>query len=261
MTRFCLITMQRSGSTWLMDCLNRNSGIRAYMELFLTHDPAPAHDWLYADHPHLFHRHPSRRRGLSRIVSYLKYVETFDPSARTTGFKIIFGYQLLRRVPHLLLMLLFRRYTVLFLTRAPIEIVLSRAIAQATGISHATGETSEEPKAISLNPTVLVRDLRRVRRRVAALDLLARLWPGRCLHLDYDKLWREPEATLRWICDALDEPFDPLSLNTNGLTKRVAHSYPEAIANFPAVMQALSDAGEFHAYNHLSSTLQQTLEK
>jgi LPS sulfotransferase NodH len=228
-TRFCILTSQRSGSTWLVSLLKTIPGVAAHYELFLPHSPSADHAWLLGDGPPGFV--DSQTRGASRVrrvARYLDSVERAAPAARAVGFKLMIN-QAVRYFPETLPILRLRGYRFLLLTRDPLEMAISRYIAQTTKQSHAPSNVTLPE--FRIDPQWVRRDIRKrkVEFRIArsALRTLNASW---CT-LDYRDLVSDTQASLDRVANNLGLPTAPPA--TDGPThKLLARPYADQVTNY-----------------------------
>src|SRR5687768_11132775 len=130
--KFVVLTSARSGSTWLMDLLNKRSGMEAHGELFLGRprlSPAIAGR---ADFPRFIEVHGVT--GPMRLPYVFSYLNTLYRPPRTVGFKLMYGQ--LRKHPEILTYMMIRRLRVVHLIRRNhIDVIVSEEVAKLTGTS------------------------------------------------------------------------------------------------------------------------------
>src|SRR5688572_22652128 len=103
--RFVVLTTSRAGSTWLIELLNMQSGVKAHGELFLDRPrltPAIAD---LADYPRFVELHGTP--SWTRIPKVLSYLSALYRAQGTVGFKLM--YSQLREHPEILVYLAARR--------------------------------------------------------------------------------------------------------------------------------------------------------
>lgn len=163
--KYCLLTTQRSGSTWLMSTLNGVPGVAGFLELFLPHTPAKDPTWLVDPHPPAFHdwvAGAARPRPLA-TRTYLRTLPGWAPAARAVGFKLMIN-QALRYYPEVLPLLRAQGYRLILLTRDPMELAISRYFAQTTRVAHRAAAQRNAPAApapVRIDPAWARHDMRR----------------------------------------------------------------------------------------------------
>jgi len=239
---FFVLTSTRSGSTWLLTLLNEQAGVRAYGEIFLWRDVRPEFAWVAKGDPERFY---TRRHALGtwrprQLARYLDEVEAGLSEASAGGFKLIVSH--LRKVPELAALLFWRRYRMVLLVRDNVfESTVSEMIALATNSPHGQAPAEERP-AVALDPAQVVRRIRRRRRGIQVMRLAQKLWPWGSVLVQYEDLARDQTAALAPVLRMLGSPQPPKHV-TSILTRRITRPYSETIANYPAVVEALTEAG------------------
>jgi LPS sulfotransferase NodH len=168
MTKFMVVSTQRSGSTWVVDLLNSHPEVVCYGALFLPrHSMPPAGA---ADRPrfaaYLAERHPgARRRDAMRLAwNYLDELYGQEASG-AVGFK--FMYSQFSAHPWVLAYARRRGVRVIHLVRRnKLEHVLSKDSAIARGQFHALPGDALTTPPIHLDPGSLVKRMAREERKV-----------------------------------------------------------------------------------------------
>ena len=244
--RFCVLTTQRSGSTWLMSALHDVPGIASGMELFLPHSPAKDPTWLIPEHPESFYDW-RRRTGAFRpgaVARYLREVEARDPAARAVGFKLMIN-QAFRYYPEVLPLLRARGYRFVLLTRDFFELAVSRYVVQRTRTSHlgtSTPATRRAPPKLHVDPNWLIGDMRRRQWEFRAARIARRLLGGHWHTVDYRVLQTDPHTALGGVLRHLGLADAPLPTDSR-MVKVLAAPYSEFIVNYTEVLGAVREAG------------------
>jgi len=121
------------------------------------------------------------------------------------------------------------------------ESTVSEMIALATNSPHGQAPAEERP-AVALDPAQVVRRIRRRRRGIQVMRLAQKLWPWGSVLVQYEDLARDQTAALAPVLRMLGSPQPPKHV-TSTLTRRITRPYSETIANYPAVVEALTEAG------------------
>lgn len=233
--RYCLLTTQRSGSTWLMSSLNAMPGVAGFLELFLPHTPAKDPTWLVDPHPPAFHDWHSARGGVRPEATrrYLRDLPAWAPGADAVGFKLMIN-QGLRYYPEVLPLLRAHGYRLIVLTRDPMELAISRHFAQATGISHR--RDSARPEPVWIDPAWARRDMRRrlVEFRLARTVVGALAF--RAHWLAYADLAQDTAGELRSCARFLELSGDALG-SGSPLAKVVNAPYSEIVENYAEIAE------------------------
>jgi LPS sulfotransferase NodH len=227
--RFCILTSQRSGSTWLVTLLRTVPGVAAHHELFLPHSPRSDHAWLLEGSPPGFvDAGADLGRRPASVRRYLARVEHAGRGETATGFKLMIN-QALRYFPETLPLLRMRGYRFVLLTRDPLAMAISRYIAQTSRQSHSSADVAVD--TLWIDPAWARRDIRKrkleFRLARTALTALGATW----LTVDYDELRNAPDAALDRIAGGLDLPAAPAP-DTAPTRKIVSRSYSEVVQNY-----------------------------
>lgn len=234
-----LITMQRTGSGWVMDRINNVPSAQGHMELF--------------------HHHPRQRPPRAGCNDYLRFVEMRDqlPKARvravsayldglyqrpgTVGFKLM--YSQLSQHPEILYYLARRRVRIIHLVRHNLlDILVSEELARVTGTAHvSTGEKLESVQ-VALEPTRIVARLRRLSGKRRIMRGLLALVPNPVEEVAYEALCNDPGEFGR-MCDFLGIPAGREDVANTKLVKRQRASHREVLLNYPQVEDALRRGG------------------
>jgi LPS sulfotransferase NodH len=242
MTRFVLLSAQRSGSTWVIDMLNSHPRVVAYSELFLRGGEdrpkwAGEKDLLHW-HAFLAEHGPPRTRVARTywLWRYLNRVYAPRPGVDAAGFKLPYIHQSVSRplVPALVL----RRVRIIHLIRRNVlDIMLSKEAAAARGALHAHSADAVATVRVRLPTENLLeritshdRQVEQVRARFARLRLP-------CREVFYEELVRD-EAEFGSLFDFLgaEAPADGLS---SALQKLNPTSHAGLIENYDEVRAAL----------------------
>ena len=142
MTKFVVLSTQRSGSTWVVDMLNSHPRVLAQSELFMHGGEGPPEVGREAGPPLLadVHRRQGRRPRCSPVLA----VALPRPSARgaagidAVGFKLMYS-QLTRISKPLMPALWLKRARIIHLMRRnALDVVLSKEAGEARqGVLHA----------------------------------------------------------------------------------------------------------------------------
>ncbi len=242
---FVVLTLTRSGSTWLLTLLNGQDGIAAYEELFLPGEVRPEYAWVAAGSPDRFH---IRERGLPglrirRVWNYLREVERSGAACRAVGFKLMLGQ--LSRVPEVLLLLALRRYRLLVLVRDNLfEGAVSRLVLEKTGDAQSRADAPADRRMV-LDPDALIAQMKRRRRGVRILKVLAAVWPAPSLVLRYEDLVRDQRRGIEDVLSLLGIESEP-KIVVSPMKRRISKPYTDIIANFDDVREAIENSSLRH---------------
>ena len=240
MTRFVLLSTQRTGSTWAIDMLNSHPRVVAYAELFM-HDAAGRPKW-GGETDLVFWRTFVEQHGYSRgrlararlLWRYLERVYARRPGVDAAGFKLM--YSQLRVSRPLVPALVLQRVRVIHLVRRNVlDVLVSRHAAAARGTHHARSEVGSVRVRVPVDD--LVRRIEEHEQSVADVRArFARLRLPWC-EVAYEDLVADPEAGFAALFAYLwTEPLPPSS----GLTKLNPTEHAELIENYEDVRAALA---------------------
>jgi len=232
-TRFCVLTTQRSGSTWLRDLLDSHPDIICFGELFYS-KRARLTD------PHIQPYHLQRAEIGGRrprvVWNYLKRLETHPHAKRAVGFKLMYGQ--LAQFPEILPRLILGRYTIIHLVRENLlDVVLSEHRAARTGLAHTT--QAVEQVAVKLNVVELHRRLVFLSRCMSMTRWALRALPLDFRELSYEQLTTNPQAALESVMQQLGILSDGVCFRSER-QKISSGDYRGKIENYDEVHRALA---------------------
>lgn len=239
-TPFVVLTITRSGSTWLNSLLDRQPNIAAYNELFLDRLGWRTPEWIIADSPLPF---VERKAALGRlrplqITRYLDEVAAFSPDKKAYGFKLMLHPANL----DILALLAQRRYRLISLVRDNIfEGAVSRLLLSlpSNGTDRRRVPLDER---VRLDPKALVRQMKRRQRGLQGLHLVAKFWPWRSLLISYEALRTDEQRTLQTLLEFLD--VDGIAASTESpMVKQIQKPYDEIIDNCSEVVEQIEMSG------------------
>jgi LPS sulfotransferase NodH len=217
---FVVLSAPRSGSTWLVDLLNRTTRATVHAELFIRRRKPRAERLMT----------PETAEHLdANLRSYPLFCElTGERSGiRPADFPEVWAFVVWHRLPVLHLV-----------RRNHLDVYISSEIRDATGAVHSlVGEP--EPTTVQIEPNTadLLRALRRSRRNIQIARLLLGVSPVRHLEIHYEDLLQD-RRSLEAACDflhlALESP-----LSGSRLRKLVMGSHRQVIKNYAEVSNAL----------------------
>jgi LPS sulfotransferase NodH len=193
----CILTTQRSGSTWLMQLLNNSGKVRAFGEVFLEWASIRDHDGDRKLLPPLFFKDFRDRTGSKRVGDYLRSLE--DADTKPIAFKVM--YDQVKRNPAILLTPLVRGYTIVHLTRHNLlDIVSSRLLARATRVYHSASHF-EQPQITADAETVMAM-LKRIDWQMRLATTMFSALPTAKIATAYEAIVADPEAEVARILAA-----------------------------------------------------------
>jgi LPS sulfotransferase NodH len=181
LTRFVLLSTQRSGTSWFMERLARHPHVGGYGEVLLrgvegwsNWPPGAADRPFFTTYLKERDTASSRLRWHRDLFRYLDYLYEPRHNFRAIGFKLM--YPQVIRHPEILVYLRARQVRVLHLLRTNLlDIVLSREAMKARRFVHARTPEQQETVRIHVDIAHLLRGLARLEgeRRIAKLILRA----------------------------------------------------------------------------------------
>lgn len=243
---FVILTITRSGSTWLASLLDAQPGILNYGELFLDQGGPTFIEKHKAatGTPPRFAEIRSTLGPLAplQLHRYLQRVRAFDPAARAFGFKLM----LHPRTLSILAMLALHRYRLICLIRDDVfEGAVSRFVMDMTGEAHGATATAMD-RRLHVDPGALVQEIQKRLRGIRGLQLVTKFWPGPALRVRYEDLQDDPHGTLERIAAFLGLP-DAMITVCSPLVRRIQQPYAELFAN-PDEVVAAAERSKLGAY-------------
>lgn len=255
-SRFCILSTQRSGSTWLVDVLNRQEGTRVFEELFNR-------DAVEVDRGERFwgdlippveygnYVKESKKIRLFRTFAFLKEFEQNAPQPETKilGFKLM--YSQLKEHPELLFALKRGGYKIVHQVRGNLlDLHISMAFMVEKQRIHQTQDNSEIEK-ITLEPTEVVATIRAKERKRGMIRRAFKTLGFKLTEITYEDMKSDLDGQLKKLAAFLDTQWE--HVETSSQFKRVnPGSQRDKIANPEEVSKALRDAGLEH---HLDESM------
>jgi LPS sulfotransferase NodH len=179
MTRFVLLSTQRSGSTWVIDTLNSHPSVIAYGELFLQNGEG-CPPWggrnmvFYETYLRQMQGQANRPRESNPFLRYLETVYTAREGNEATGFKLMYGQA--GAYPDLYSYIAANRISVVHLIRRnSLDIILSKEAAAARDLFHARVGEEVQQVRVHLNVGGLLDRLKQQEKDVEkARDMLSK---------------------------------------------------------------------------------------
>jgi LPS sulfotransferase NodH len=240
MTRFVVIATPRSGSTWVIDTLNNHPHVVAYGELFLPRgDGTPPFG--RRDLPY-FSSYASERgaRGplgrLSLRTQYLDVLFGASSAENVIGCKLMYSQAI--QNPTLFPHFIRKRVRLIHLVRRnALDVILSRATADARGMYHAEADDAIQAVAVELDASRLVRIFTHKERAMSSMRFLLSHMTLPYLEIQYEEIAADA-STFQKVFGFLG--VDPSRGGpTSSLRKLNTTPRSELIANYPAVERAL----------------------
>jgi LPS sulfotransferase NodH len=225
---FCVLTTQRSGSTWLMDLLNRRPDIEAKGEIFLRRPNSEIRD----SNPFLSHLRPREgilefcaSRGVSPDSLGITDIREFIWSTRETSAENFFFTLMYDQFwsSRGLRELVYKEATVLHLVRSEVDSAISGLKMAATGVAHISG--NNQPifrNTVQIDGfVVLWRALKILKRRLVTRVALA--WSrSHVITVRYERLCSDPDEQMNTIERALGLTTENVNRPSEAVTKRLS---------------------------------------
>lgn len=248
--KFILLASYRSGSTWVIDVLNHIEGTTAFSELFsVPADRAGTQNLTnkqtdqtteYLDrgiraYPHFYQSAEIKQQF--RPFSVFTYLNSFFQQEGNVGFKLM--YAQLARHPEIWGYVIRHHILIIHLVRSNyLDVIISREVRKATNTTHQVdGFAKSEKIQVMLDPQDTVRRLQSLQRNVDWARRLIRWSRVPSLELRYEDLVKDA-ANFGPLWKFLQISEQQARLESK-LVKLVRGSYPELIANYDDLDQAL----------------------
>ena len=232
----CVVTTQRTGSTWFMQLLNASPGLKAYGEIFRE----IASDQFAGDprlRPPMFYKEfrqggSGGRRG--GVGGYLDLIAA-DAGIRP-AFKVM--YDQLRARPEIGLGLLAKRCRFVHLVRRnSLDVVISKNLMKQKRLIHSTRPV--DIPTIRIEPGLFMRQLGRIDLQVRAVSALLAAAPGGRLTVAYEDLIHDPQEELWRVADFAGLPRFPFVEDKDNWRKTNTRAPAEVVENFAEVSAAI----------------------
>jgi len=234
--KFCILTTQRSGSTWLNDLLNSHQHIRSFNEPFLISKYQPF--WEIEGFPN-FSLFKSMERGARPWVTfqYLKAMNLYSNAFDAVGFKLMYNQLLM--FPEIMLKMIKDRYRIVHLIRQnALDLCISYQKARKLQKCHTT-ETL--PKfSVNLDAGSIVRKLNKIQNKVILARTLLSLSGLEVIEIDYEALVSRHVKTILDILEFIKVRDAPIEL-TSHYKKISRGNYKEKIENYDEIVEVLKN--------------------
>lgn len=227
--RFLVLTSARSGSTWLIDMLRSIDNTRVYGEMFLRRERQQ-----YADYPRFVERRPDR--GEIRPWSVFSYLNRLYGQPGTVGFKLMYAQLLF--FPEIWIYLWRHRIRIVHLVRSNhLDVVISREFLKIRDRPHFVVGQEPEPMEIHLDPALVLREMKRLRRNISLARTFLRGFNLPHIEVSYEELTRSPTS--------FNSIWDFLLINverripTSKLQKIRKRTQADVIRNYDEIKRAL----------------------
>ena len=231
--KFCILTTQRSGSTWVSTLLNSNPKIQAFRELFIDKE------FIFPDSKlSTFILYQKTNPGKRPIITfeYLKKLDDYQEDEEAIGFKLM--YDQLLDYPEIIFKLVQEKYKIIHLVRENhLDAIISGKIKDEQGVAHT--KVKIEPKKVYLEPSWLLKSLKKRNIKTKIAQQFLSILPNKVLKITYDDLRNDKAKTLNSIRDFLELTFSEADTYQSQLKKINSKSHREIITNYEEVNSAL----------------------
>ncbi|MEO0376380.1 MAG: Stf0 family sulfotransferase [Cyanobacteria bacterium P01_A01_bin.17] len=252
---FCLLTTQRSGSTWLAELLDSHENVTMFGELFFWQSKEvemknrarrlnSGHNKKISIGKSMltYKSFKGNRRRPWSIFQYIDQLKLSPELGDMVGFKLMYN-QLLPR-PEILLKLALDEYKIIHLVRQNyLDILISKASMTQNSVVHAKAEVAQ--KSVVLDTSSLVKDLSIREAATRAVRSTLRVLPNPVLEISYEKLQSSKDDLLVSVIEFLGLQSADVEFESD-LRKISKGLYCEKIANYDQVCCVL-EGTRFHA--------------
>ena len=233
-SKFCIVTTQRTGSSWLISLLNSHPRIRAFDEPFLYRKIRP--NWKEEGFLSFYNfRHQFKLHRPLVTFRYMNAMYSFAENFEAVGFKLMYNQLLM--FPEILFRLIKDRFVVIHLVRRNIlDILVSLEIAQKTKVAHSNKELPLIK--VTLNPESILKKMKKIEYKICITRLLTSFILQNSIEIGYESLMNKKEKTLSAILQIIniEERQALLRSDSRKLSKG---SYREKIRNYEEIFNVL----------------------
>ena len=242
--KFCILTTQRSGSTWLSTILDSNPKVQGFRELFIDQK------FVFPDSKLstfiLYKSNSSAKKRPEITFKYLQKLDNYLEEKEAIGFKLM--YDQLLDYPEIIVKLIQEKYKIIHLVRENyLDAIISSKIKDEQGIVHT--KVKIEPKEIYLEPSWLVKRLNKQANKIKIANLFLSLIPNQVLNITYNDLRVNQEQTLSSITNFLQLSLSQENQFKSELKKSNNKSHRQIIKNYEEVNSALAGTKFFPLLN------------
>ena len=252
--KFCLISTQRSGSTWLIDILDNHPMIKAYEEIFIINPNRikPSNRKLLPPVRYYRYKKCFWSRPL-KTFSYLNFIQNTESQNQFVGFKLM--YNQLKAYPEILIQLVLQQYKIIHLVRSnSIDVVISSEFMKKTKIAHKKKTTINFPenRVIYIDPKKLLYKLRRHKINLRRMQYILRCLPLDTLNVFYDELQEDKDICFKDILKFLGIDKKSSSQLHSNFSKVNPGYHWQKIKNYNEIRSCLKGT-EFYKLLHLKN--------
>ena len=237
MIKFCILTTQRSGSTWLKQLLDSHPQVKALGEPFLWRKERPGWKDTVIDYYYNYKTHNFGIRPWI-IFQYLNLLNSYPGDHQAIGFKLMYNQLVLR--PEILVKLALDGYKVIHLVRENyLDIAISRASRKKNNVAHLESENKIKIKPVTLDISRLLTDIFIQENMQKKAKKLLNILPLPVLEITYDSLYRSRDKTLSFAANFLGIQSSGIIWDSQNM-KINKGDYRQKIANFEEVKNVLA---------------------
>lgn len=257
-SKFCIITQQRSGSTWLTRLLADHPQVR-----MLKGDPFWNRSGEFEDNLPRYcdYRKDNNTSRPWVLFNYLDQLDTFENNnCDVIGYKLMYNH--IKHNPEVLIKLLIDKYRIIHLARKNhLDATISRTVGRQQGLYRLNQTSAREKelygtalknrsvKPVTLDTSSLIKTFDFHERAYQYAKLFLKIIPLPVLEVPYETLAANKEKTMSSIADFLQVENDPTLFQTD-LKKVNTSSYEDKIVNYDQVVQTINNS----KYAHLLET-------
>ena len=242
--KFCILTTQRSGSTWLSTILDSNAKIQGFRELFIDREfvfPDSKLDTFI-----LYKKNNAGKKRPRITFNYLSKLDDYAEAREAIGFKLM--YDQLIDYPEIIVKLIQEKYKIIHLVRENyLDAIISSKIKDEQGIVHT--KVKIEPKEVYLEPMWLIKRLNKQAMKIKTASIILSLLPNKVLNITYNDLRVNQEKTLSSISNFLELSLSQEDQFKSELKKSNNKSHRQIIKNYDEVNLALAETKFFPLLN------------
>jgi LPS sulfotransferase NodH len=249
-TKFVILTDQRSGSTWLVDILNSHPEVIAFSELFIENTKKNKPTWAGEKDVLLWRAYIRKSKSIFKhlrpfsCLRYLNYIYAYKQSINAIGFKLM--YHQLWHCPEILVYLLLKKAKVVHLIRSNIlDVIISKEASLIRGSFHSINNVSQVQ--VKLNTSNLLKRLRWLDTKIKLAKRIFSCSGVPYIEVEYEKLKSNP-SSFNDILNFLGIEPGKQKLETP-LRKLSKGSHMEIIANYEEVKKALKNTKYYDLLN------------
>ena len=237
-TKFCILTTQRSGSTWLNDLLSNHPQVYSFDEPFHYPHFYPFFRKDQGVPNYLLYQNLETGYRPKLTFQYMDVMNSFSGLYPAVGFKLMYGQ--LFRFPEIMVKMIKDRYLIVHLIRSNLlDIELSGRKALKVKKFHSS-EIMPQIK-VRLDPDTIIGKLRKIRLKILLAKAILRVSPLKSIEVEYENLVNNHEKTIMDILQFFSVPVTGIEL-ISSYKKQSKGSYKDKIENYDEIVQVLENS-------------------